>query len=223
MTAITRRSALMGASATAVAVASVLVPAPTAVEASEPLVALEAELMEARAAGEKVGALYCAAHDKAGNWAFGWPMVDFKTPAVGLMRGWLRHNGYGGYNENRVSLSCIKSFNRHTEKLVFGGDAVLARCKAEGRERIRWWVKAHRAQEAAKEAVGLPEIDALLESNHECVDAIEDLLWDTPAETLRGTVIRLREAHRDYVAVQCSDNSEGDFYAVAFGKVSTAE
>ena len=205
----------MGAGAAAVVAG---VPG-AALEASEPLVALGADLMEARAAGGKLGALYCTAHDKAGDWAFGWPMVDFGTPVMNLMRGWLQRNGFGGANENRVSLDCVKSFNRHTEKLVFMGDGVLASRKAEGRERIRWWIKARRAQKDAQDAVGMPQIDRLLDSNHERVDAIEVALWDTPAETLRGVLIRLREAHRDYVAVQCSDNPHEDFYAVAFGKV----
>ena len=203
----------MGAGAAAVVAG---VPG-AALEASEPLVALGADLMEARAAGGKVGALYCTAHDKAGDWAFGWPMVDFGTPAMDSMRRWLQHTGFGGANENRVSLDCIKSFNRQNR--IFASGEALSRLKAEGRERIRWWIKARRAQEAAKEAVGLPGIDALLESNHQCVDAIEEALWDTPAETLRGVLIRLREAHRDYVAVICSDNPHEDFYAVAFGKV----
>ncbi len=216
---ISRRDALMGATA-AVAVAGVPTLATAhAALAGDPLIALEADLMEARAAGDKVGTLYCAAHDKAGDWAFGWPMVEFGTPAMNLMRGWLQRNGYGGANKNRVSLGCIKSFNRHTEKLVFPGDEVLARRKAEGRERIRWWIAARRAQHASQEAAGIPQIHRLLDSNHERVDVIEHALWDTPARTLQGVLIRLREAHRDYVAVQCSDDSESDFYAVAFGKV----
>ncbi len=136
---------------------------------------------------------------------------------MNLMRGWLHHNGFGGANENRVSLPCIKAFNRHNQ--ISASGEVLSQRKAEGRERIRWWIKARRAQQAAQEAVGLPQIHAFLDSNHERVDAIEDALWDTPAGTLQGVLIRLREAHRDYVAVQCSDYSDGDFYAGAFGKV----
>ena len=215
MTEVTRRTALMGATA---AVAVVGLPTPVVAHTSEPLISLEAELLEARAATSKVGALYTAAHDKAGNWAFGWPMVDFHNPVTNLMRGWLRRNGFGGTNENRVSLDCIKRFNLHTETLVYGGDEVLARCKIAGRKRIRWWIKARRAQEAAQEAAGIPDIHALLDSNHERQDAIEDQLWDTPAETLQGVVIRMREAHRDYVSVNCCDD-DGDFYAAAFGKV----
>ncbi len=220
---ISRRDALMGATAAAIVTGAITVP--LAIKsagvkvalAGEPLVALEVDLMEARAAGAKVGALFSAASDKAGDWAFGWPEVDFKNPVMNLMRGWLRRNDYGGPNENRVSLSCVKSFNRQTEMLVYGGNEVLAQRKAEGRERIQWWIKARRAQEAAQEAAGMPDFHALLDSNHERVDAIEDRMWDTPAETLGGAVIRLREALHDYRDVQCAD--EGDFYAVAFGKV----
>ncbi len=195
---ISRRHALMGAGAAAVVAgvpgAALAMKAANvrAALAGEPLIGLEAELIEARAAGDNVGALYCAAHDKAGDWAFGWPMVDFGTPAMDSMRGWLHHNGFGGANENRVSLDCIKSFNRHTEKLVFLGDEVLARRKAEGRERIRWWIKARRSQEAAQDAVGMPQIHRLLDSNPERADAIEDALWDTPAGTLQGVLIRLQ-------------------------------
>ena len=204
---ISRRSALMGATA---AVAVVGVPG-DALGASEPLVALEAELMEARAAGEKVCALYCAAHDKVGDWAFGWPRTDFSNPAMDKLRGWL--------HSERIDLNTIKRYNRHTEELVGSLPEVLARRKAEGRERIRWWIKARRAQHAAQEAVGLPQIHWLLDSSHEREDAIEKALWGTPAETLRGVLIRLREAHRDYIAINCSTDTESDFYAVAFGKV----
>ncbi len=219
---ISRRNAMLGATA---AVATAATTAPLAIKAAgvkaalagEPLVALEAELIEARAAGNEVGALYCAAHDKVGDWAFGWPRADLENPVMNLMRGWLRDNNFGGANQNRVSLPCIKSFNHHNQ--ISASGEVLARRKAEGRERIRWWVKARRAQDAAQEEAGLPGIDALLASNHERVDAIEDQLWDTPAGTMRGVIIRLREAHRDYVAVQCGDEPEEDFYAVAFGKV----
>ncbi len=214
MTAITRRGALLGASAAAVTIASVL--APTAVEASEPLVALEVDLFEARAAGDNLFALYCAASDKAGDWTSGWPLPNFGNPAVAKMRGWLSRNSW--LPDDRVDLGTIKKFNRHTERLVYVGGEVLARRKAEGRERIRWWIKARRAQHAAREAVGLPQLNAQLDSYHARVDALENRLWDTPAETLRGVRIRLREAHRDYVAVQCSDD-ERDFYVVAFGKV----
>ncbi len=220
----TRRDALLATGAAAITTAAITAPLAIkaagvkAVLAGDPLIALEADLKEARAAGERVGALWNAASDKAGDWAFGWPMVDFENPAVDLMRGWLRRNGFGGTNENRVHLRAIKEFNRHTERLVYVGGEVLALRKAEGRERIHWWIKARRAQESAQEAVGLPQLNAQLDSYHERVDAIENRLWDTPAETLRGVLIRLREAHRDYVAVQCCDD-ERDFYAVAFGKV----
>ncbi len=219
---ITRRTALAtGASAiTTAAITAPLAHKAGAVKgalAGEPLIALEAELMEARAAEERDAARWKAAHDKAGAWAFGWPRIDFSTPAMAKMRGWYERSSWPE-RERVVAFGEIRRFNRHTEKLVFVGDEVLAQRKAEGRERIRWWIKARRAQIAAKEAAGMLEVEALLDSNCERVNAIEDQLWDTPAETVQGVKIRLREAHRDYVAVQCSDD-ERDFYAQAFGKV----
>ena len=219
---ISRRDALMGA--TAAAVITGAITAPLALKAAgvkvalagEPLVALEAELMEARAAGKRAAAIWDAAYNKAGAWAFGWPRVDFSSPAMAKMRWWYEQNSWPE-RERTVALGEIREFNRDTEMLP--GDELRARRKTEGRERIRWWIKTRRAQQAAKEAAGMPEVDALMESSHEHVDAIEDRLWNTPAETMRGVVIRLREAHRDYVAVQCSDDSGEDFYAQAFGKV----
>jgi len=208
---LTRRNALLGA--TAAAAVTGLTVAPLAMKAAlagEPLVALEAELIEARAARDKVAALWSAAYDKAGAWAFGWPKADFSCPAMSKLSGW--------FHSERIDLDSIKAYNRHTQELVKDLPEFLAQRKADGRERIRWWIKARRAQRAAQETAGVSQLDALLERNHERVDAIEDQLWDTPAETLRGVLIRLREAHRDYVAVQCSDD-ERDFYAVAFGKV----
>ena len=208
---ITRRDALLGA--TAAAAVTGLTVAPLAMKAAlagEPLVALEAELIEARAARDKVAALWSAAYDKAGAWAFGWPKADFSCPAMSKLSGW--------FHSERIDLDSIKAYNRHTQELAKDLPEFLAQRKAQGRERVRWWIKARRAQRAAQETAGVSQLDALLERNHERVDAIEDQLWDTPAETLQGVLIRLREAHRDYVAVQCSDD-ERDFYAVAFGKV----
>ena len=214
---ISRRNALLGA--TAAAVVTGAATAPLAIKAagvkaalaSEPLVALEAELIEARAARDKVAALWSAAYDKAGAWAFGWPKADFSCPAMSKLSGW--------FHSDRIDLDSIKAYNRHTQELVKDLPEFLAQRKAAGRARIRWWIKARRAQRAAQETAGVSQLDALLERKHERVDAIEDQLWDTPAETLRGVLIRLREAHRDYVAVNCSTDTESDFYAVAFGKV----
>ena len=116
-----------------------------------------------------------------------------------------------------VTLDEIKAFNRHTQLFAVGED--LARRKAEGRERIRWWIKARRAQMAAKEAVGMDQLDVRCENASKRTTSIENRLWDTPPETLRGAVIRLREAHRDYVSMNCSSGDGEDFYAVAFGEV----
>ena len=166
--------------------------------------------MEARAACDSVNALYSAAYDKVGAWAFGWPEVDFSNPLFTIAKGRL--------GPGPVRLDDIKRYNRQAE--IFASVDLLAMLKAQGRERIRWWIKAHRAQKAAQEAVGLPQLEALLDTDYERRSAIEDRIWDTPAETLRGVVIRLREARRDYVAFYCcSDDDDGDFYADAFGKV----
>ncbi len=224
MTGLSRRDALLGATAAALTTGAIVAPlalkatATRAALAGEPLVALEAQLIEARAVGERAGALWDAAHDKAGSWAFGWPLIDFTTPAMARMRGWYESRSWPE-RIRTVHLDEIKEFNRYTETLVYGGDEVLAGCKAEGRERIRWWIKARRAQEAAKEGAEMSRFEALLDSNHERVDAIEDRLWDTPAGTMQGVLIRLREAHCDYVRVQILDDPEGDFYSRAFGKV----
>ena len=71
---ISRRDALRGA--TAAAVITGAITAPLAIKAAgakaalggEPLVALEAELIQTRAAGAKAHALWEAAYDKAGDW-----------------------------------------------------------------------------------------------------------------------------------------------------------
>ena len=208
MTAITRRGALIGAGAAAVVAG---VPGAVQGEYAEPLVALEAELIEARAARDKVAALWSAAYDKAGAWAFGWPKADFSCPAMSKLSGW--------FHSERIDLDSIKAYNRHTQELVKDLPEFLAQRKADGRERIRWWIKARRAQRAAQETAGVSQLDALLERNHERVDAIEDQLWDTPAQTLWGVVIRLREAHDDYLRINDFSKDDEDFYAVAFGKV----
>ena len=177
---------------------------------------LEAELIEARAAGAKAHALWNAAYDKAGDWAFGWPRVDFSTPVMEKMRIWLERDIWFK-KMAAVTLDEIKTFNRHTQLLAVGED--LPQRKAEGRDRIRWWIKARRAQMAAKEAVGMDQLDVRCENACERTTSIEKQLWDTPPETLRSVVIRLREAHRDYVDMNGSGEDGGDFYSVAFGKV----
>ena len=74
---ISRRDALMGA--TAAAVVTGAITAPLAIQAvgvkaalgGEPLAALESELIEARATVDKAHVLWSAAYNKAGDWAFG--------------------------------------------------------------------------------------------------------------------------------------------------------
>ena len=98
MNTLTRRDALRGA--TAAAVITGAITAPLAIKAAgakaalggEPLVALEAELIQTRAAGAKAHALWEAAYDKAGDWAFGWPRIDFSTPAMEKMRVWFERD-----------------------------------------------------------------------------------------------------------------------------------
>ncbi len=110
---ISRRDALMGASA-AVAVAGV----PTAVvaQAGEPLIALEAELLEARAASLKATAVWGEAYSKAGDWAFGWPHVEYSNPAMEKMRGWIERDPNSWYSRmGVVPPTAIEEFNRHTE------------------------------------------------------------------------------------------------------------
>ena len=102
------------------------------------------------------------------TWAFGWPLPDFSNPTVEKMRGWLSHNSW--LPEDRVDLGTIKQFNRRAEMLNFAGGESLARCKAEGRERVRWWIKARRTQGAAKEAAGI-EIRVLLHTLRHCFAA----------------------------------------------------
>ena len=106
---------------------------------------------------------------------------------MGKLRGWF----YG----ERIHLDTIKRYNRHVEELVGSRPKILARRKAEGRERIRWWVGARRAQRAAEEAVGLPRLTAIDNAAMERLFAAEKEVENTPAKGMRGVLIKLREAH----------------------------
>ena len=217
---ISRRDALMGATAAAITTGAITVP--VAIKAAgvkaalvgEPLVALEAKLLEARAASDKIWALYGAASDEAGDWTVGWPVADFSNPALERMRGWISDQP-----DQRVDLDIIRQFNHRNEASANGDQESLAWRKAEGRERVRWWIKARRTQEAAREAAGLPKLEALVESSSRRTSALEDQILDTPPETLRGAVIKLRETHHDYVDANYLGKGDEDFYAVAFGQV----
>src|SRR3546814_11135783 len=64
----------------------------------------------------------------------------------------------------RISLREIRNFNRHTEAFAGHGTPEFWKRKAEGRERVRWWLAYRRAYKAAQERAGLPALDDRLET-----------------------------------------------------------
>ena len=65
----------------------------------------------------------------------------------------------------------------------------------------------------------MPQLEALLDADYERKSAIEERIWDTPAVTLQGVVIRLREAHLDLSCNHDFPEPGEDFYVDAFEKV----
>jgi hypothetical protein len=85
--------------------------------------------------------------------------------------------------------------------------ARLARVRAEGRERIRWWISICRDGRRLRAASGLDEADERDEAAYEVLSAIEDEIMATAPEGVEGLRIKLAVLAR-MAFIQHSDDRD---------------
>lgn len=74
------------------------------------------------------------------------------------------------------------------------GSPERARREAVGRRRLAYYEKRRRQQQAAREAVGLPALDAAEEVAVDRCGAVEDAIMEATATTPAGVLVKLRVA-----------------------------
>jgi hypothetical protein len=111
-----------------------------------------------------------------------YPDIDLTHPAF---RGWNR-----GILGARPSLASIRLFNSWDGKLSKPQDA--ARRRREGRERIRLWIAAQRAQRAYRARLGLPELEARRAAALDRAHEFEAEILRTPARSMEGAAVKLK-------------------------------
>jgi hypothetical protein len=111
-----------------------------------------------------------------------YPELDFSRPA------WRDWNA--AILGRRPDLRSVKLHNQWQGKLARLEDAARERAAARGR--IRLWISAQRAQKAARERLGLAELEvrrgAALDMAHE----LEAEILRTPARSTAGAAVKLR-------------------------------
>lgn len=194
------------------ALAAVALPA-VAAQPVDPVVALVEKLRAAEGAAVAAdNQCEDAYHAAGGAEAFGEPIWP-KEWNYGRSYLGLSHCSDFTTTPHTVRYHLIRKNNAHTESIVAEGAAAgdpdciaeLARRKAEGHGRLRWWVARMREKKAMREAAGHP--DALQASDRAWLayGAIEQQLLHTPATTLQGIWLKLEiMAARSRVDIDCS-------------------
>ncbi len=201
---ITRRDALLGA--TAAAAVTSLTVAPLAIKAGsvkaalasptvEPLLALEQEWLAIHKEIQERGALWSRAYDSLPAWArggkdqhgreWGWPDVgdlpEFKSACeAGLSTRpplWEAQS----FNE-AAQLAAIEDPEKHAE--------TIAQCDA----RVHAWEARQTEKTDLERQAGIDDWDKKSEPFFERQDAVEEKIMDTPAHSIAGVAVKLRLA-----------------------------
>ncbi len=201
---ITRRGALLGATAAAavtgltvapLAIKSAAVKAALAGQTVEPLLALEQEWLAIHKEIQERGALWSRAHDSLPAWArggkdqhgreWGWPDVgdlpEFKSACeAGL--------------STRPAIYEVHSFNKDARLAVIDDGAKHAETAAQGDARVRAWEARQAEKTDLERQAGIDDWDEKSEPFFERQDAVEEKIMVTPAHSVAGIAVKLRLA-----------------------------
>ena len=189
MTKISRRQAIQTVSTTALAAAISSSVDANVVDLDSDFIALEAELIRLRSYVTDLRRAYGEAEASLPEWArsghrCGWPKHE---PGSFLMRS----GGFGVmFQDGRPSLDDVRKLNRHTEIFLAGDSDKRARRRAEGRDRVRAWIKKYREQRALRRP--LETISAKMDDCFDRMGDIEDCIVATPAVGFAGIAVKLR-------------------------------
>ncbi len=198
---ISRRDALLGA--TAAAVVTGAITAPLAIKAAgvkaalagEPLIALEQEWLAIHKELQERGGWWSRAHDRLPAWArggedqhgrnWGWPDVgdlpEFKSACkAGL--------------STRAPLWEVESFNEAAQLAAAKNPTKHAETMAQCDARVRAWEARQTEKTDLERQLGFDDWDAKSEPFFERQDAVEEKIMDTPAHSFAGIAVKLRLA-----------------------------
>jgi hypothetical protein len=201
-TKLTRRTVL-SASVAAVATGAPVAALATTNSPDAALLALESRWRTAVAEKNRTRDAWRAIHDALPEHARGGVPKVPTDGAAGLFP--------RSFRGRAIDLRNLRGFNLRTalDEAQLWGDspARLARVRAEGRERIRWWISICRDGRRLRAASGLDEADERDEAAYEVLSAIEDEIMATAPEGVEGLRIKLAVLAR-MAFIQHSDDRD---------------
>ena len=198
---ISRRDALLGATAAAVVTGAATAPLAMkaagvkAALAGDPVLALEREWLAIRKEFQERDGWYSRAHDRLPAWArdgkdqhgreWGWPdvgdMPEFKSACkAGL--------------STRASLTEVDSFNEAAQLAAIKDPKKYAETIDQCDARVRAWEARQTEKTDLERQAGIDDWDAKSEPFFERQDAVEEKIMATPAHSVTGIAVKLRLA-----------------------------
>jgi hypothetical protein len=133
----------------------------------------------------------------------GLPLID---RSLRIFRGFPKYPRIGTIRRDAVTLSELMGCNLHAEQAVAGDPVKLAKCRADGRARVRWWNAYRRELERLRSESGFEEANEQLEARDDERNAVADAICAMPAETIAGVIVKLRVVARSILV----NNSNAD-------------
>jgi hypothetical protein len=194
------RRAVLGATAAAVAAGAPALAVSATPTPDSALLALESRWLAACAEERRTHAEWKTTHDSLPTHAQGGSPIVPLDGAGGLFL--LHQRG------KAINLRDLRAFNEaciYDDRFAWGNSpARLARIRAEGRERVRWWIATYRDGKRLRDASGLDEANERDEEAYKSVSALEDQIMATPPEGMQGVRIKLAVLAR-WSFIQFSD------------------
>jgi hypothetical protein len=147
------------------------------------------------------------------KWARGEPLVDATMPGEPTWRDKLQLGDEISFAELRTfnqsaEDACLEPLRQAHAALLAAGQSAAATeitrmitnmnseeracLRAEGRERVRWWIAQRRKQDACREAAGIFELEAAIAEAEPAFRELGDKILSTRALSLEGVVAKLR-------------------------------
>jgi hypothetical protein len=163
---------------------------------ADPLVALFARFTEAvrryQEQYERADAILEALPEIARG---GWPRID---RSLSIFRDFPPFDESSEFDDrDRVSLRELRAHNTEFQIRAGGDPAALAKVRADGRARVRWWIAYRREGDRINAELGADEANELLEQCSDAMNQAADAIVDAEPITLEGALIKLRIVVRD--------------------------
>lgn len=182
---LTRRTIL-----TATAASAALAAPAVALAAIEPLAALETLWRFLRENYDRESAATVAIHDSLPDHAKGgWPRVPNNSPLFD--NHYLRIVAAPGY---AISLPKLRELNYNLARFERTRESpaeMIAEVCAEGRERVRWWLAAHREQKRLSRESGLDAAEDRCTKLLEAISETEERILSAQPATIDGLRVQL--------------------------------